>query len=121
MANKDEKILEKGKLTCDKDILYSIINLATKEIKGVASLTNSFIPWYKRMFRRNDYEGVIIKFNANGSLKIDVYVNTYIGESVPDLAFRIQENIKNNLSSMVDMKATHINVHVMSVVCKIDD
>ena len=121
MANQEQKITGTGKITCDKDILYSIINLATKEIKGVASLSNSCVPWYKRLFRKSDYEGVIIKFNINGTLKIDVYVNAYVGESVPDLAYRIQENIKNNLSSMVDMKATHINVHVMGVVCKVEE
>ena len=121
MADKVQKYSEPGKITCDKDILYSIVNLATKEIKGVASLTNSSFPWYKKMFKKNDYEGVLIKFNVNGSLKVDVFINAYIGESIPDLAYRIQENIKNNLSSMVDIKATKINVHVMDVVCKVED
>ncbi len=106
-----------GKITCDKNILYSIVNLATKEIKGVARLSNSNLPWYKKLFAKSDYEGVKITFEANGTLKIDVYVDVYVGENMPDLAYRIQENIKNNLSSMVEMKASNINVHVMDVFC----
>ncbi len=114
----DTKLYDQdGKITCDKNILYSIVNLATKEIKGVARLSNSNLPWYKKMFAKGDYEGVKISFEANGTLKIDVYVDVYIGESVPDLAFRVQENIKNNLSSMVEMKASNISVHVMDVIC----
>ncbi len=108
---------EDGKITCDKNILYSIVNLATKEIKGVARLSNSDLPWYKKLFSKQDYEGVKIRFESNGSLRIDVYVDVYIGESMPDLSYRIQENIKNNLSSMVEMKASSINVHVMNVIC----
>ena len=106
-----------GKITCDKNILYSIVNLATKEIKGVARLSNSSLPWYQKLFAKGDYEGVKINFEASGTLEIDVYVDVYIGESVPDLAYRIQENIKNNLSSMVEMKASNISVHVMDVIC----
>ena len=121
MAETSQKYGETGKITCDKDILFSIVNLAAKEIKGVASLSNSNMPWFKKIFKNSDYEGVSIHFNKNGTLTIDVYVNAYVGESVPDLAYRIQENIKNNLSSMVEMKATKINVHVIDVVCRVED
>ena len=34
-----------------------------------------------------------------------------------ELASKIQENIKNNLSSMVEIKASNINVHIMEVIC----
>lgn len=121
MAEKTQKYGETGKITCDKEILYSIVNLAAKEIKGVASLSKRNLAWYKRIFRKSLYEGVSIRFNANGSLKVDVYINTYVGENVPDLAFRVQENIKNNLSSMVEIKTTKINVHIIDVVGKIED
>ncbi len=121
MASTSSKYNETGKITCDKDILFSIVNLATKEIKGVASLSNSNLPWYKKIFRKSDYEGVSIRFNTNGTLRVDVYVNAYVGESVPDLAYRIQENIKNNLSGMVEIKATKINVHIVDVVCKTEE
>ena len=108
---------EDGKITCDKSILYSIVSLATKEIKGVARLTKANLPWHKKLTAKQDYEGVSIHFDANGALKVDVYVDVYIGESAPDLAYRIQENIKNNLSGMVEMKASNISVHIMNVVC----
>lgn len=121
MAEKTQKYSENGKITCDKEILYSIVNLAAKEIKGVASLSKTNIPWYVRLFKKSLYDGVSISFNANGTLKVDVYINAYVGESVPDLAYRVQENIKNNLSSMVEMKTTRVNVHIIDVVAKIED
>ncbi len=105
-----------GKITLDRKILVSIINLAAKEINGVESVTNSQRPWIKRLFNRYD-DGVEIKFEKNGALTVDVYINIYIGYSVPDIAYRVQENIRNSLATMVALKPLKINIHVINVEC----
>ena len=113
---KNNKALPKGKVEIDRDILLSIINLATKEINGVESLTNDYLPFYKKMIKPKD-EGVSIKFDTNGVVNVDVYMRVYIGYSVPDVAYRVQENIKNSLTTMVGIKPGKINVHVYGVAC----
>lgn len=60
MATKNQE-KNNGKITLDRKILVSIINLAAKEISGVESVTNSARPWYKKLFNRYD-DGVEIKF-----------------------------------------------------------
>ena len=108
---------KKGKVEVDRDILLSIINLAAKEINGVESLTNAELPWHKK---RSKSEGVVIKFDINGALNVDVYLRVYVGYSVPDIAYRVQENIKNSLNSMVGIKPGKINIHVCGVACDED-
>ena len=108
---------EKGKISLDKDILLSIVNLATKEIKGVAGLSNKNMNFFQRLVCKNNYEGVKIAFDKNGALKVDVYVNIYVNESAPDIAYKIQENIKNNLAGMIEIKTSKINVHIDKVIC----
>ena len=110
----------KGKVDIDRDILLSIINLAAKEISGVDSLTNDYLPWIKRPFKKKS-EGVQIKFENNSTIKIDIYMIVKVGYSVPDIAFRVQENVKNSLNSMVGLKPGKINVHVYGVVCDKDE
>lgn len=105
-----------GKITLDRKILVSIINLAAKEINGVESVTNSARPWYKKLFKKYD-DGVEIKFEKNGVLTIDVYINILIGYNVPDIAYRVQENVRNSLSTMVALKPLKINIHVINVEC----
>ncbi|MBE7075789.1 MAG: Asp23/Gls24 family envelope stress response protein [Clostridiales bacterium] len=105
-----------GKITLDRKILVSIINLAAKEINGVESVSNTERPWYKKLFSRYD-DGVEIKFEKNGALTIDVYLNLFVGFSVPDVAYRVQENIRNSLSTMVALKPLKINIHVLNVEC----
>lgn len=112
---------EKGKITCDRNILLSIISLATKEINGVASLEDSFVMKLKRLFYKSDSNGVKIKVSQTGQLIIDVYIRIFSGIKVPDIAYRVQENIKNNIVSMVDMKVGKINVHIVGVDFKTEE
>lgn len=114
MAKKTETLSSKGKVDIDRDILLSIINLAAKEISGVDKLTNSYLPLVKRPFG-NKTEGVKIKFENNNTIKVDIYMVIKNGYSVPDVAYRVQENVKNSLNSMVGLQPGKINVHVMDV------
>lgn len=111
----DSKMLNKGKLTCDKKILASIISLATKEINGVSSLNNIFRNKVTSFFSRNAENGVKVKFAENGNLVVDVYITIKNGFSVPDVAYRVQENIKSNVASMIDTPVKKINVHIVGI------
>ena len=104
----------KGKVTCNKNILLSIINLATKEIAGVSSLCDNFGSGLKKLFSTNYTNGVKVEYGKNGVI-IDVYINVFAGYSVPDIAYKVQENIKNSISAMLDVNIDTINVHVQGV------
>ena len=104
----------KGNVTYGSDIVLSVINLATKEIAGVSSIVTKFGSALKRWFSNNYYEGVKITYNKD-AMNVDVYINVCFGYNVTEVAFRVQENIKNSLSGMIDIKIDKINVHVLGV------
>lgn len=104
----------KGNVTFNKNIILSVVNLATKEISGVSSLVANFGSALKRWFGNNYYEGVKLS-NNNGKLSVDVYVNVYYGYNVSEIAYKVQENIKNSLASMIDVEIDKVNVHVLGV------
>jgi len=117
MAYKDKHYLNKpakGVVTYNKDIVLSVINLAAKEIAGVSSLVANFGSVLTRWFSKNYYEGVKTSY-VNGNMNVDIYMNVYYGYNVSEIAYRVQENIKNSLASMVEMKIDKINVHVLGV------
>lgn len=111
----ENSVNNKGKITCDRKILLSIISLAAKEISGVSELVDTPTTKLKRIVNKNDSKGVKLKVLPNGKLIIDVYLKVFNGCSVPDISFRVQENIKNNITSMVDLKTGKINVHIVGV------
>ena len=47
---------------------------------------------------------------------VDVSVIAHYGYSVPELAFRIQQNIKQMVESMTKYKIAKVDIHVQSVV-----
>ena len=104
-----------GKVYCGKNIMLSIINLAAKEISGVSSLCSNFGSRFKRFFSSNYFEGVKVSYTQNKNLIIDIYLNVYFGYSVADVAYRVQENVKNGISNMISAKIESINIHVMGV------
>ena len=113
----ESKFQDSGKLVCNKNIIYSIVSLATKEISGVVSLSKKPNK-LSMLMRSKDFNGITIKYDVNSLLIIDVYIDVYNNISAPDLCFKVQENIKNNILSMVDMKTAKVNVHIVDVIIK---
>ena len=110
-----------GKIICNKNILFSIVSLATKEINGVVGLSKKSTNIIARTLQNEDFTGIKIKYNTNGMIIVDVYIDVYNNISAPDLCFKVQENIKNNILSMADIKTAKVNVHIVDVVVKKDE
>jgi len=118
MANRKQKYTEseEGSLSYKRNVVMSIVKLATQEISGIASLSNNGFSMLKRMFNSKYQRGVIIDFGEDDDVYVDVFVNVVFGYSVKDVAFRVQENIKSSIESMTDFKVAAINVNVTGVV-----
>lgn len=106
---------EQGKVFCNRSILLSAINLATKEIKGVADMCKNFGSGFNKLVGKKDYEGVKVNFGKDG-LDIDIFIKVFSNVSVPDVASRIQENVKNAVLSLMNTVVKSINVNVAECV-----
>lgn len=96
----------------NKNMIVSIVSLATKEIQGVVDVYQSTRLTLKRLFNRNIGKGVKIKYTNLGIL-IDIYVIVSTDCQVNDVVYRIQQNVKNSITTLVPMKIKAINVHIM--------
>ena len=115
MSNNEIKIRPtKGKITFNDNIIFSVINLATKEIAGVSSINTKYGGILRKWFTKNYVDGVKISY-LNNSMIVDVYINVFFGYNVSEIAYRVQENIKNSIASMIDINIDKINVHVIGV------
>lgn len=118
MANLKQRVVdsEEGSLSYKRNVVLSIVKLATQEINGIASLSKNAFSVWKKMVTKNYNHGVVIEFGQDNDVYVDVYVNVLFGYSVKDVAFRVQENIKSSIESMTDFKVAAINVNVVGVV-----
>ena len=78
-------------------------------------MSNDFGSAIKKWFSNNYYEGVKISYDNQDNMTVDVYLNVIYGYNVSEIAYRVQENIKNSLSAMIDIDINKINVHVLDV------
>jgi len=104
-----------GEVSYKDNVVLSIVTLAVQEINGIAGICRNAIPAIKRAFNKKFHKGVIIEF-VEDSVYVDVFVKIKFGYSVRDVAFRVQENIKNSIESMTDFKVGEVNVHCAEVV-----
>lgn len=95
----------------NQNMVLSIVTLATKEIKGVIDVYQSKKLSFKRLFFKNIGKGVRIKETQNGMI-IDVYVIVSTDCEVNEIVYRIQQNVKNSVTSLLPVKIKAINVHI---------
>ena len=95
----------------NQNMVLSIVTLATKEIKGVVDVYQSKKLSFKRLFFKNIGNGVRIKETQNGMI-IDVYVIVSTDCEVNEIVYRIQQNVKNSVTSLLPVKIQAINVHI---------
>ena len=93
---------QKGKVVYNPSIMVGIVALAVSEINGVALLGKE---------GQKKTKGISIA-DVDGKIHVDISVNVNYGFSVPDVAFRIQENVKKNVESMTDYKLGNVNVSI---------
>ena len=88
-----------GDVTYGDKVVIGIVELAVKEISGVASLSGRGV--------KCEIVGEVVN--------VEVFVNVLSSVSCPDMAFRVQENVKKTLESMTSYKAGNIDVNVLEL------
>ena len=108
------RLAREGNLSYKRNLVNQIVELAAKEIAGVASFSDSKVLRMKKALNKNFKRGIILNFLEDG-VCIDVYLNILFGHAVNDVAFRVQENIKRSVESMTEFKVKKTNVHIYGI------
>ncbi len=93
---------QKGKITYNSDIVSGIVVLSLQETEGI-----ELVP--------SKNKGIKVCFEKE-VVFVDISVIAYYGYKVPELAFRIQQTIKQMVESMTKYKIAKIDVHITSVI-----
>lgn len=104
----------KGEISYNKEIVLSIIKTATMEVEGVSALSQNFGSALGHWFNGNYDDGVRIRINES-VLTINLYLTVMFNHNVSELSYRVQENVKNAVTTMLGLEIDKINVHVLGV------
>ncbi len=93
---------QKGKISYNVDIVSGIVVLSLQETEGI-----ELVP--------SKSKGIKICFEKEG-IFADISVIAHYGYNVPELAYSIQQTVKQMVESMTKYRIAKIDVHIQSVV-----
>ncbi|MFW6001388.1 MAG: Asp23/Gls24 family envelope stress response protein [Halanaerobium sp.] len=113
--NKEEIESEEGKIKIADEVVSIITGLAATEVEGVAGMSGGIAGGIAEMLgRKNLSKGVKVEVDEN-SASVDVYVIIEYGKTIPDVAWQIQDNVKQAIEGMTGLEVKAVNVHVQGV------
>lgn len=112
----EEENEDVGNIRISVDVVSTIASIATSEIKGVAGMYSSFANGIvnKLGAKKNLTKGVKVEMMENLAA-IDVYIVVDYGVRIPELAWEIQESVKNNVETMTGLEVDKVNIHIEGV------
>lgn len=116
VVNDVETEEEVGNIKISTDVISTIAGVAAAEINGVRCMYSTFAGGIAEMFgsKKSAGKGVKVEMEDSGVV-IDLYIVVDYGVRIPELAWEIQENVKNNVETMTGMSVEKVNIHVEGV------
>ncbi|MBS4199626.1 Asp23/Gls24 family envelope stress response protein [Bacillus sp. FJAT-49732] len=104
-----------GKIEIAPEVIEVIAGIAASEVEGVAQMRGNFATGVvERLGKKNHGKGIRVELSDEG-IKVDVYCLMNFGVSIPTVAQKVQDNIRQTLYNMTALEAEEVNVHIVGV------
>jgi uncharacterized alkaline shock family protein YloU len=104
-----------GKVEIAPEVIEVIAGIAASEVDGVSQMRGNFATGVvERLGKKNHGKGVKVELSESG-IKVDVYCLMKFGVSIPTVAGKIQDNIRQALLNMTALDAEAVNIHVVGI------
>jgi uncharacterized alkaline shock family protein YloU len=104
-----------GKVEIAPEVIEVIAGIAASEVEGVSQMRGNFATGVvERLGKKNHGKGVKVELSESG-IKVDVYCLMKFGVSIPAVASKIQDNIRQALLNMTALDAEAVNIHVVGI------
>lgn len=107
--------IEENGIKIADDVIATIAGKSALEVKGVYSMAGGFAGGISEVFGKKSYTKGIKVDNTEKGLKIDVNIIVEYGSRIPDVAYEIQNKVKNSIENMTGLKIEEVNVHIQGV------
>jgi uncharacterized alkaline shock family protein YloU len=97
------------------DVVSVIAGIAATEVEGIVGMAGGIV---------GDISEILGKKNLSKGVKVDVgkreaaldlFVITRYGVRIPEVAYRVQEKVKQAVESMTGLRVVEVNIHVHGV------
>lgn len=103
-------------LVISEDVIGIIAGLAAAEVDGVSGMSLGFVDGINQIIGGNKKYSKGVKIMLDGKdVVIDLYVIVKYGVRIPDIAFSIQNSVKNSVETMTGLNVKSVNINVQGV------
>ncbi|MBO5059764.1 MAG: Asp23/Gls24 family envelope stress response protein [Clostridia bacterium] len=105
-----------GKVNISDDVVATIAGIAAAEIEGVTGMSGGVAHDIAEMLgaKKSPQKGVKVSVTPEGAT-IDLYIVVAFGVRIPELAWEVQENVKNSVETMTGIDVQKVNVRIEGV------
>ena len=107
---------EEDNINISEEVITTISGIAVSEISGVAEMAGGITGGITEVLsgKKNLSKGIKADVAGN-NVKIDVNIIVNYGVRIPDVAFDIQNKVKQTVENMTGLGVEEVNVHVQGV------
>ena len=104
-----------GNVKISVDVVAKIASIAATEVEGVSAMYKSFVGGVaQKLGKKNSAQGVKVEITEDLT-NIDMYLVVDYGIKIPELAWNVQEKVKENVESMTGLNVAAVNIHIESI------
>jgi len=113
--HKEESQTDLGKIRIHKNVIASIASIAALEIDGVKRIGGDFTSGILQLMGKKALIAIKVEIDKNEEIRMEVPLVIKYGFNIPDIANKVQENIRNTLEKMTSLSIKYININVQSI------
>jgi uncharacterized alkaline shock family protein YloU len=103
-------------LRISDEVVATIAGIAATEVDGIAGMSAGLVSGISEMLGKKTFaRGARVEVGEKETA-MDLYVVVEYGVRIPEVAQRVQENVKRAVESMTGLDVVQVNVHVQGVV-----
>ncbi|MEW6097082.1 MAG: Asp23/Gls24 family envelope stress response protein [bacterium] len=111
-----EEVLNLGSVKVSNEVIATIAGVAATQVNGVVGMSEGIVDGIAKLLTgaQQVTKGVKVDL-GNEEVNLDVSIIVKYGVSIPEIATKVQENIKKAVESMTGLKAVKVNLYIQGV------
>jgi len=106
---------ELGVVRIHKNVIASIAAIAAVEIEGVKRVGGGLKSGLLELIGQKSLSAIKVDISRNEEVRVDIPLVIKYGYNIPDIAGRVQENVRLALDKMSNLSIKDINVNVQGI------
>ncbi|MDD5097051.1 MAG: Asp23/Gls24 family envelope stress response protein [Candidatus Omnitrophica bacterium] len=113
--NRDESRNDLGVVRIHKNVIASISSIAATEIEGVKKVGKDIKSGIMELLGQKSFSAIKVDISKNEEVKVEVPLIIKYGYNIPDVASKVQENVRQALEKMSNLSIRDINISVQGI------